>query len=360
MDIWYMTLNCAMDLSILVSIMIVVVLGYCLWKANEQTTQKNLPDYQRKGTCDMYGFQADVVEVKEDRLLINNVSMLLMNHISSETDGGDMVSPLEPERIWFPFSCPTMDTKNPVELILSLKQQEENSPVAKKGDKIWFDAMIQPDAEETQKVGLPKFHLKQVDVLQQISDFEWSDVSYEQLKKSWYLAELAVCRACPFAVACEYRKNPCIIMTSDGKWNRAMLQKEHPELIEEALAKISKQASEFDGYLGMMLDQESKHRAKKLGFRDAGVIVYFSPRSSAIRAGCRICFLDGIEINTIDQLSSVLKKHKAGDVLSITVEYPTKGKLQKEVTLVDKSQLTKLIFDKEPFRGEHAYKWWFR
>lgn len=42
--------------------------------------------------------------------------------------------------------------------------------------------MIQPDAEETQKVGLPKFHLKQVDVLQQISDFEWSDVSYEQLK----------------------------------------------------------------------------------------------------------------------------------------------------------------------------------
>ena len=40
MDIWYMTLNCAMDLSILVSIMIVVVLGYCLWKANEQTTQK--------------------------------------------------------------------------------------------------------------------------------------------------------------------------------------------------------------------------------------------------------------------------------------------------------------------------------
>ena len=40
MDIWYMTLNCAMDLNILVSIMIVVVLGYCLWKANEQTTQK--------------------------------------------------------------------------------------------------------------------------------------------------------------------------------------------------------------------------------------------------------------------------------------------------------------------------------
>lgn len=52
MDIWYMTLNCAMDLNILVSIMIVVVLGYCLWKANEQTTQKNLPDYQRVGTCD--------------------------------------------------------------------------------------------------------------------------------------------------------------------------------------------------------------------------------------------------------------------------------------------------------------------
>ena len=177
MDIWYMTLNCAMDLSILVSILFLVVSGYCLWKANEQTTQKNLPDYQRVGTCDKYGFQADVVEVKEDRLLINNVSMLLMNHISSETDGGDMVSPLEPERIWFPFSCPTMDTKTPVELILSLKQQEENSPVAKKGDKIWFDAMIQPDAEETQKVGLPKFHLKQADVLQQISDFEWSDVS---------------------------------------------------------------------------------------------------------------------------------------------------------------------------------------
>ena len=82
MDIWYMTLNCAMNLSILVSILIVVVLGYCLWKANEQTTQKNLPDYQRVGTCDKYGFQADVVEVKEDRLLINNVSMLLMNHIS--------------------------------------------------------------------------------------------------------------------------------------------------------------------------------------------------------------------------------------------------------------------------------------
>ena len=132
MDIWYMTLNCAMDLSILVSILFLVVSGYCLWKANEQTTQKNLPDYQRVGTCDKYGFQADVVEVKEDRLLINNVSMLLMNHISSETDGGDMVSPLEPERIWFPFSCPTMDTKTPVELILSLKQQEENSPVAKK------------------------------------------------------------------------------------------------------------------------------------------------------------------------------------------------------------------------------------
>ena len=28
----------------------------------------------------MYGFQADVVEVKEDRLLINNVSMLLVNY----------------------------------------------------------------------------------------------------------------------------------------------------------------------------------------------------------------------------------------------------------------------------------------
>lgn len=109
MDIWYMTLNCAMDLNILVSIMIVVVLGYCLWKANEQTTQKNLPDYQRVGTCDKYGFQADVVEVKEDRLLINNVSMLLMNHISSETDGGDLPSPLKPERIWFPFNYPTVN-----------------------------------------------------------------------------------------------------------------------------------------------------------------------------------------------------------------------------------------------------------
>lgn len=91
------------------SIMIVVVLGYYLWKANEQTTQKNLPDYQRKGTCDKYGFQADVVEVKEDRLLINNVSMLLMNHISSETDGGDLPSPLKPERIWFPFNYPTVN-----------------------------------------------------------------------------------------------------------------------------------------------------------------------------------------------------------------------------------------------------------
>ena len=44
MDIWYMTLNCAMDLNILVSIMIVVVLGYCLLKDNEQTTQKKLPE----------------------------------------------------------------------------------------------------------------------------------------------------------------------------------------------------------------------------------------------------------------------------------------------------------------------------
>lgn len=196
------------------SIMIVVVLGYYLWKANEQTTQKNLPDYQRKGTCDKYGFQADVVEVKEDRLLINNVSMLLMNHISSETDGGDLPSPLKPERIWFPFNYPTMDTKNPVELILSLKQQEENSPVAKKGDKIWFVAMIQPDAEETQKVGLPEFHLKQTGLLQQISDFEWSEVSYDQLKESWYLAEQAVCNACPFITSCKGREKPCIMVNN--------------------------------------------------------------------------------------------------------------------------------------------------
>lgn len=149
-------------------------------------------------------------------------------------------------------------------------------------------------------------------------------------------------------------------MTSDGYWNRTMLQKKYPELIEKTLAEIQERAGKFDGYLGMMLDQETKHRAKKLGFHDAGVVVYFSPRGNEVRSGCRICILDGMEIDTIDQLSAVLKKHKAGDVLSITVEYPTKGKLQKEVTLVDKSQLTKLIFDKEPFRGEHAYKWWFR
>lgn len=34
MDIWYMTLNCAMNLSILVSFLVLVVSGYCLWKAN--------------------------------------------------------------------------------------------------------------------------------------------------------------------------------------------------------------------------------------------------------------------------------------------------------------------------------------
>lgn len=292
---------------------------------------------------DLYLFQAEVFEVRKDRLLIKDVSI--------RTQTG-----------WFPYSYPTENEKKPMDLLLSKKQMEEGITIVQ-GDKISFTAMIyvsMRDSDAMRNVSMIGFQLQQHHMLNVITDFKTSMVSDENRIRSWYLAELAVCRACPFAVACEYRKNPCIIMTSDGKWNRAMLQKEHPELIEEALAKISKQASEFDGYLGMMLDQESKHRAKKLGFRDAGVIVYFSPRSSAIRAGCRICFLDGIEINTIDQLSSVLKKHKAGDVLSITVEYPTKGKLQKEVTLVDKSQLTKLIFDKEPFRGEHAYKWWFR
>ena len=242
---------------------------------------------------DLYLFQAEVFEVRKDRLLIKDVSI--------RTQTG-----------WFPYSYPTENEKKPMDLLLSKKQMEEGITIIQ-GDKISFTAMIYVstcDSDAMRNVSMIGFQLQQHHMLNVITDFKTSMVSDENRIRSWYLAELAVCKACPFAVACEYRKNPCIIMTSDGKWNRAMLQKEHPELIEEALAKISKQASEFDGYLGMMLDQESKHRAKKLGFRDAGVIVYFSPRSSAIRAGCRICFLDGIEINTIDQLSSVLKKHK--------------------------------------------------
>ena len=359
MDIWYMTLNCAMNLSILVSFLVLVVSGYCLWKANEQTTQKNLPDYQREGTCDMYGFQADVVEVKEDRLLINNVSMLLMNHISSETDGGDMVSPLELERIWFPFSCPTMDTKNPVELILSLKQQEENSPVAKKGDKIWFNAMIQPDAEETQKVGLPKFHLKQVDVLQQISDFEWSDVSYEQLKKSWYLAEQALFNACPFIKSCKGREKPCIMMKGDGGWNRTLVQKQHPELIEDMLTDMpNKLTAGSKCHLGMKIEWLTGKDAYEQGINNKGAVVIYTLQGSVIPAGSRICSIDGKEITDLNCITEILKNHKAGDVVSVTVKCNRK-RLQREITLLDDKQVKKLLLDKNPFISRYSYRWWY-
>ena len=356
MDIWYMTLNCAMDY---LSILVLVVSGYCLWKLNKQTTQKSLPDYQREGTCDMYGFQADVVEVNEDRLLINNV-LMLMNHISSETDGGDLPSPLKPERIWFPFSYPTMNTKNPVELILSLKQQEENSPVAKKGDKIWFVAMIQPDAEETQKVGLPEFHLKQAGLLQQISDFEWSEVSYEQLKESWYLAEQAVCRACPFITSCKGREKPCIIMMKgNGGWNRTLVQKQHPELIEDMLTDMpNKLTAGSKCHLGMKIEWLTGKDADEQGVNNKGAVVIYTLQGSVIPAGSRICSIDGKKITDLNCITEILKKHKAGDVVSITVKCNRK-RLQREITLLDDKQVKKLLLDKNPFISRYSYRWWY-
>ena len=125
------------------------------------------------------------------------------------------------------------------------------------------------DSDAMRNVSMIGFQLQQHHMLNVITDFKAPVASDENRIRSWYLAELAVCKACPFAVACEYRKNPCIIMTSDGYWNRTMLQKKYPELIEKTLAEIQERAGKFDGYLGMMLDQETKHRAKKLGFHDA-------------------------------------------------------------------------------------------
>ena len=58
------------------------------------------------------------------------------------------------------------------------------------------------DSDAMRNVSMIGFQLQQHHMLNVITDFKAPVASDENRIRSWYLAELAVCKACPFAVAC--------------------------------------------------------------------------------------------------------------------------------------------------------------
>lgn len=84
----------------------------------------------------------------------------------------------------------------------------------------------------------------------------------------------------------------------------------------------------------------------------------YTLQGSVIPAGSRICSIDGKEITDLNCITEILKNHKAGDVVSVTVKCNGK-RLQKEITLLDDSQVKKLLLDKNPFISRYSYRWWY-
>ena len=68
--------------------------------------------------------------------------------------------------------------------------------------------------------------------------------------------------------------------------------------------------------------------------------------------------IDGKEITDLNCITEILKNHKAGDVVSVTVKCNVK-RLQREITLLDDKQVKKLLLDKNPFISRYGYRWWY-
>ena len=68
--------------------------------------------------------------------------------------------------------------------------------------------------------------------------------------------------------------------------------------------------------------------------------------------------IDGKEITDLNCITEILKNHKAGDVVSVTVKCNVK-RLQREITLLDGKQVKKLLLDKNPFISRYGYRWWY-
>lgn len=300
-------------------------MGMQLSKENESAKENNEAD-------DFCAFQARVSEagIKQDRLLLENIYV--------RVDGG-----------WFPYSYPCSCADDEPVSLYGIKNFAEKTVHA--GDCISFSAVACLEGDATDLT----FSLRKcadLEVISGLAEMPDTPEQKQQLDVMWHQAERQVCKACTYKDGCRDRKLPCVVAaTENGHWNRTLLEKQYPWLIENAISK-ELNTSDTGGYLEFFviwyIGSDEPFGYKK----DCAVVLGTLP-DSPVKVGCRICELDGEEIVSIYQLIGILQRHKPGDKVDILTQFLDEKAIQSTITLVDQRRLVRLMFDCMPFAGRN-------
>ena len=191
-----------------------------------------------------------------------------------------------------------------------------------------------------------------LEVISGLAEMSDTPEQKQQLDVMWHQAERQVCKACTYKDGCRDRKLPCVVAAAEnGHWNRTLLEKQYPWLIENAISK-ELNTSDTGGYLEFFviwyIGSDEPFGYKK----DCAVVLGTLP-DSPVKVGCKICELDGEEIVSIHQLIRILQRHKPGDKVNILTQFLDEKAIQSTITLVDQRRVVRLMFDCMPFEGRN-------
>lgn len=286
-------------------------------------------------------FRAEVTEIGSDRLFVKNIFIKV-------------------EDEWFPYSYPTSQAEESVE-VLVLRKVLKNKEIHVK-DVISFSAVPQLKEYEFEKMEIQPLlkaygdinvqmahEMSGLELEASISD-EVSQERLDQFSKLWYQAEALVCRSCKYAKICGWRRFPCIVVAArEGKWNRSLLRKTYPK-DTEAIEQISKKDWNASAAFGGLIRWYSKEAAEILGFEDAGAFINCTIQAGELPAGCKLCSVENEVIDSEESLSRILKTyHTAGEAVSVEIQFAHQTPVKKMIRLLDPNEVTRCLFDQMPF-----------
>lgn len=286
-------------------------------------------------------FQAEVTEIGSGRLFVKNIFIKV-------------------EDEWFPYSYPTSQAEEAVEVLIPRKILRNKEVHVK--DVISFSAVPQLKEYEFEKPEVQPllkaygdlnvhlaYEMSRLELESSISD-EISKERLERFSKLWYQAESLVCRTCRYATICGWRKFPCIVVaTREGKWNRSLLRETYPK-DTEAIEQISKNDWNASAAFGGLIMWYSKEAAEILGFEDAGAFIHCTIQAGELPAGCKLCSVEKEVIDSDESLSRILETyHTAGEAVSVEIQFARRAPVKKMIRLLDPNEVTRCLFDQRPF-----------
>lgn len=294
-------------------------------------------DEKSDSTDAFCAFQAQVREVQteQDRLLLENVYVWVA--------GG-----------WFPYSYPCSYIEDAPLPLYNIKKFADQT--IHKGDCISFSAIARLEGKQ-KTLAFSLHQCFDLEVIPKLVEMPDTPERKQHLNDVWHQAERLVCKTCVYASGCRNRKLPCVVVAAEkGRWNRAFLTEQYPQLIENELSK-EVDATDSTGYFDFIVVWYAKEDIKELGYKTDCAVILGALDDAPVEAGCRICKLDGEEIRSADQIIQILKRHKAGDKLSILTQLFDKDPVQSTITLVDQRRAATVVFDWMPFAGKDNDSW---